>query len=152
VAAEREGKGVDAGLLRAGAARWNGHVELLLVEGVGGLLCPLAEHETIADLACDLAYPLIVITRLGLGTINHTLLTVEAALARRLTVAGIICNETSAASDAAAWESDRAEIAKRAGVPVLSVVRYRQTAPLEAFDSGGPIDWRRLATTGSATR
>src|SRR5688500_10368791 len=47
----------------------------LLVEGVGGLLCPLTEQETVADLALALGLPLVVVARRSLGTLNHTLMT-----------------------------------------------------------------------------
>ena len=58
---------------------------LLLVEGVGGLLCPLTETETVADLAAALELPLVVVARRSLGTLNHTLLTIEVAQHRCLT-------------------------------------------------------------------
>ncbi len=66
----------------------------VLVEGVGGLLCPLTEHETVADLATALALPLIMVARRSLGTLNHTLLTVEAAQRRGLRVAGLVVTAT----------------------------------------------------------
>jgi dethiobiotin synthetase len=62
----------------------------LVVEGVGGLLVPLSETENVADLAAALALPVVVAARPGLGTINHTLLTLEAARARGLEVAGVV--------------------------------------------------------------
>jgi dethiobiotin synthetase len=62
----------------------------LICEGVGGLLVPLTESYSVRDLAVDLQLPLIVVARTGLGTINHTLLTVEAARAAGLHVAGIV--------------------------------------------------------------
>src|SRR5262249_18040054 len=67
----------------------------VLVEGVGGLLCPLTDQHTIADLAGRLDLPLLVVARRSLGTLNHTLLTVEAARTRRLRLAGVVVNETT---------------------------------------------------------
>jgi dethiobiotin synthetase len=64
----------------------------LLVEGVGGLLVPLAEGYSLADLAAELGLALVLAARPGLGTINHTLLTLEAARARGLRVAGVVLN------------------------------------------------------------
>lgn len=52
---------------------------LTLIEGIGGLLCPLTEKETVADLAAVLRVPLLVVARHWLGTLNHTLLTLEVA-------------------------------------------------------------------------
>lgn len=147
IAAKMEGKQVDTALLRSGAQWWAGRVELLLVEGVGGILCPLTEKETIADLAHDLGYPILIVGRLGLGTINHTLLTVEAAQSRGLDIAGIILNEAVGVHDLAA-ESNESEIARRSSVPVLGVIRHGTMAVLK---DGRPvtIDWQSLAAVAS---
>lgn len=66
--------------------------EVTVVEGAGGLIVPVGDDWTIADLAVRLALPLIVVARPGLGTINHTLLTVDYARRRGLEVAGVILN------------------------------------------------------------
>lgn len=144
VAARREGRTVDGELLRSGAAWWEGRVELLLVEGVGGLLSPLTETESVADLAGDLGYPLIVVAGRGLGTINHTLLTVEAARQRGLAVAGILFNEVDPPRGSPAEETNPAEVAARCEVPVLGVVPHGGTAGL--LQQGRPIkiDWKSL--------
>jgi dethiobiotin synthetase len=74
--------------------------ELLLVEGAGGLLVPVGEDWTIADLACALGLPLVVVARAGLGTVNHTLLTLEAARRRGLEPAAVVLNGRRADADA----------------------------------------------------
>ena len=61
-----------------------------MVEGVGGLLVPLADDFSVRDLCVRLGLPLVVAARPGLGTINHTLLTVEAARAAGLEVLGVV--------------------------------------------------------------
>ena len=144
VAARLEERTVDARLLRTGADWWRGRVDLLLCEGVGGLLCPLTASETVADLASDLGFPLIVVARLGLGTINHTLLTVEAARQRGLPVAGIVLNQTTPGDDLSS-ETNATEIATRVDVPVLGVVQHDQHVCL--LQDGRPIkiDWSSLA-------
>ena len=144
-AARSEGRRVDAALLRSGARWWNERVRMLLVEGVGGLLCPLTETETVADLACDLGYPLIVVARLGLGTINHTLLTLEAAARRGLCVAGIVLNEAGSDATDRSTDSNPHQIAARTDVPVLGVVTHNQ--PVGLLRDGGRIriDWASLA-------
>lgn len=120
----------------------------LLVEGVGGLLCPLTERETVADLALDLALPLVVVARRSLGTLNHTLLTLEAAAARRLPVAGVVVSET-APPRGAAEETNVEELRRRMGVPLLAVFRHR---PDGAWTDAAAVDWRRLAEPGTADR
>jgi dethiobiotin synthetase len=90
VAAERAGTVVDVDALVARALDLAGSVDVLIVEGAGGLLVPLAGELTMADLAGRLAAEVVIVTRPGLGTLNHTALTLEAAHARRLPVAGLV--------------------------------------------------------------
>ena len=64
--------------------------ERLVCEGVGGLMVPITPGYLVRDLAVDLGLPVVIAARTGLGTINHTLLTIEAARAAGLTVAGVV--------------------------------------------------------------
>jgi dethiobiotin synthetase len=66
--------------------------ERLVVEGAGGLLVPINRRETMIDLFVALALPVVVVARSTLGTINHTLMTLEIVRARRLEVIGVILN------------------------------------------------------------
>ncbi|MBI4342898.1 MAG: dethiobiotin synthase [Candidatus Omnitrophica bacterium] len=66
--------------------------DIMIVEGIGGLLVPLTEHATVAELARRMHLPLVVVARAGLGTVNHTLLTCRWARHRRLRVQGIVLN------------------------------------------------------------
>ena len=91
-----------------------GKAELVVIEGVGGLLCPLAERGwTVADLAIHLDYPLLIVAHRGLGTLNHTLLTVEAARSRGLRVAGVVLNAVRPPENPLAEESNAGELADR---------------------------------------
>ncbi|HLH21994.1 MAG TPA: dethiobiotin synthase [Chloroflexota bacterium] len=90
VAARAEGARLDVGVIRAHFERLRQSHDVVLVEGAGGLLVPLAEGYSMADLARGLGLPLVVVARPGLGTLNHTLLTLEAARARGLSVLGIV--------------------------------------------------------------
>src|SRR5262249_23943651 len=67
--------------------------DVMLVEGAGGLLCPLGGTQTMADLAAHLALTLLIVARSGLGTINHTLLSISEARRRRLAIARAILNQ-----------------------------------------------------------
>ncbi|MBA3313884.1 MAG: dethiobiotin synthase [Planctomycetota bacterium] len=125
VAAGLENRIVDAGLLRTGGYWWEDHCEFLLVEGVGGWLCPLTDSETVADLAVDFRLPLLIVARASLGTINHTLLTVEAVRQRGVPIAGIVLSETTAPVDPSSVKANVVEIEKRCDVRVLGVVPYR---------------------------
>ncbi|MBI3618183.1 MAG: adenosylmethionine--8-amino-7-oxononanoate transaminase [Candidatus Omnitrophica bacterium] len=69
--------------------------DIVLVEGAGGLMVPLRKDYFVTDLARDLDLELVIVARLGLGTINHTLLTVEQARGRGLEVRGVLFSEAS---------------------------------------------------------
>ena len=113
-AARLEGRTVDreqvVERVRALAARY----ELLLVEGAGGLMVPVGETWTVADLALDLGYPLLVVARPGLGTVNHTTLTVLVARQLGLDPAGVVLN-----GDDSSRSMNAALIERLAGVPVV---------------------------------
>jgi len=101
VAGEAEGRPIDLGRIRSAYARLRARHEILVVEGAGGLLVPLAGPFTMADLAAELGLPLLVVARGSLGTVNHTLLTLEVAAARGLPVAGVVVSHGPTALSAA---------------------------------------------------
>lgn len=146
VAARLEGRVVDDALLRDGARWWQGRVELLIVEGVGGLLCPLSDSKTVADLAEELQLPLLIVVRLGLGSINHALLTVEVAHSRHLPIAGIVLNEVQRPQAAADERDESAEISRRCGVPILGVMQHNQPDRLLHEAAAAKINWLDLAS------
>ena len=90
VAAERVGAVIDVEALLADLARAAAGYDRVVVEGAGGLLVPVWAEITMADLAQRLGARLVVVTRPGLGTLNHTALTLEAARARSLPVEGLV--------------------------------------------------------------
>lgn len=71
--------------------------EIVLVEGAGGLLVPLTEDLDMADLAARLELPVLLVARAELGTINHTLLSVEACLRRGLELVGVVISHSGGA-------------------------------------------------------
>jgi dethiobiotin synthetase len=88
LAAELAGTALDPAALVAAARGLR--ADVVVVEGVGGLLVPLTLGYTIRDLAVDLGWPVVIAARPGLGTINHSLLTVEAARAAGLDVRAVV--------------------------------------------------------------
>jgi dethiobiotin synthase len=76
----------------------------LVVEGAGGLMVPLGEQSYVIDLARDLDLPLILVARSTLGTINHTLLSLEAIRRRGLPLAGVVINGPETPHNRAAIE------------------------------------------------
>jgi dethiobiotin synthetase len=122
----------------------------VLVEGVGGLLCPLTESETIADLALELNLPLVIVTRRSLGTLNHTLLTLEAASARGMTVAGVVVNETTPPLGLAD-ETNVEELGKRMREKILAVVPFQKNPQNALISSLAKVDWQALLESAPST-
>lgn len=100
IAARAENRTVSDENLLAGPESWNGHADLVVVEGAGGLLSPASDTILGADLATSLGTPILLVAANRLGTIHQTLATIEAARSRRLNIVGVILNEVMpAASD-----------------------------------------------------
>ena len=115
----------------------------ILIEGVGGLLCPLTEQETVADLVEALHLPLVVVARRSLGTLNHTLLTLEVARTRGLRVVGVVINET-APPQTLAEETNLVELQKRMQVPLLATVAFQTGSVASVPASLEAVDWWKL--------
>lgn len=149
VAARRAGDPLQPGrVLEAVAGAldwWAGRAEVMVVEGVGGLLCPLAEGMTVADLAVALDYPLVVVARRGLGTLNHTLLTVEAARHRGLRLAGIILNGSGPTADPVAEATNPDELSRRLDDVSLLADLPHGVDPGALSAAMGALDWEGRA-------
>jgi len=118
LAAEQAGVGLELEALLPEA----GEAEALVVEGVGGLLVPLGARSTVRDLARAVGLPVVVAARPGLGTISHTLLTVEAARAGGLDVRAVVLTPWPDAPGDMEW-SNASTIAERSGVDVARLAR-----------------------------
>jgi dethiobiotin synthetase len=89
-AARLEGKAIDPVRIARAARTTARSADALVCEGVGGLLVPITLGYSVRDLAVELGLPVVVVARTGLGTISHSLLTVEAVRAAGLRVAGVV--------------------------------------------------------------
>jgi dethiobiotin synthetase len=143
VAARRQGIELKLGQIIQAVRERSERGKALLVEGIGGLLCPLTEKETVADLALALGLPLVVVARRSLGTLNHTLLTLEVARARGLVVAGVVVNETTP-PNTLAEETNLEELQRRLAVPLLGVVPYQAAECDGGIGALEAVDWWRL--------
>ncbi|HXE45021.1 MAG TPA: dethiobiotin synthase [Conexibacter sp.] len=122
LAAELAGAPLDPTLLRRAFDARAADAETVIVEGVGGLLVPLTRDYLVRDLACDLGLPLVIAASPGLGTINHTLLTLEAARAAGLRVAGVVLTPWPA-QPSTMEDDNRATIARLGDVEVAALPR-----------------------------
>jgi len=118
LAAELAGTTLDPEALLANARAAAEGNDAVVVEGVGGLLVPLAEGFGVRDLAVGLGLPVVVAARPGLGTINHTLLTLEVARAAALDVRAVVLTPWPDAPSVME-RSNRDTLARAAAVHVL---------------------------------
>jgi dethiobiotin synthetase len=123
--------------------------DVLVVEGVGGLLVPLSDDDSIRDLAIALGLPLVVAARPGLGTINHSLLTIESARSAGLDVRAVVLTPWPA-QPSVMQRSNRDTIARlgRVDVATLPVV---EPSPAELARAGAELPWGDWVGGGSAS-
>jgi dethiobiotin synthetase len=117
--------------------------DLVLVEGAGGLLAPLTDEKTVADLALFLKLPLIIVAPSRIGVINHTLLTVECARGSNIPVKGIVLNNPVTPKKDPSREFNRAEIERLTDVPVLGELPFvkagHKKKRASLFSEGSPF-------------
>lgn len=127
VAASLERRAVD--MDRIYQAYWALHkrYDVLIVEGAGGVKVPLAESTYVMDLIAAFRLPALVVARAGLGTINHSLLTLDALDQAKIEVVGLLLNGGSGKTLAEATNPD--EIQDHTAFPVLGHLRNRSVYP-----------------------
>lgn len=98
--------------------------DFVIVEGSGGLLVPLAPGKTNMDLIKECEFSVVLVARLGLGTINHTLLSLEALSSREIACAGVVLNQTTE-EKGIAEETNPEVLRGLTAVPILGVVPFK---------------------------
>jgi adenosylmethionine---8-amino-7-oxononanoate aminotransferase len=124
LAAKREGKAIDIKEIKSAFNNLIQRHQFVIVEGAGGLLVPLNKDFLTIDLIRELDIPVIIVSRLGLGTINHTLLTVEAARNAGIRVLGVVFNQATNKKSSICEKNNPRIISTISGVPVLGIVPY----------------------------
>jgi dethiobiotin synthetase len=140
LAAELAGSVVDPARVLAAARVAAQAADALVCEGVGGLLVPLTPGYLVRDFALDLRLPVVVAARPGLGTINHSLLTVEAARAAGLRVVGVVMTPWPP-EPSQVERSNRATVERLTTVPVNGLP---PTSPETLAEAGASLplgDW-----------
>lgn len=132
--AELAGERIDPGRLLATTEAASEGADLVVCEGVGGLMVPLTLGYLVRDLARDLGLPIVVAASPGLGTINHALLTVESARAVGLDVAAVVLTPWPA-------EPGAVESSNREAIERLAAVEVRT---LPEIDLANPDGWPSL--------
>jgi dethiobiotin synthetase len=126
--------------------------DVVLVEGIGGVMTPLDEHYTILDVAAAMRLPTVVVARPKLGTINHTLLTLGAVRNVGLYVAGVVISGYSVPAANIAEETAPSIIAELGNTKILATVGQDDQSSVERLHLGQMIlaglneyDWKSLA-------
>ena len=138
LAAELAGEEIDPARLIEAARAAGAKADSLVCEGVGGFLVPLTSRYLVRDLCVDLGHPVIVVASPGLGTINHTLLTIEAVRAAGLAIAGVVL--TPWPGEPSAMERSNRETIARLGDARVEV--------LPRLDLARPDTWPPLFRNG----
>lgn len=134
LAAAMAGEEIEPRRLLEAACAAAAEVDVLVCEGVGGLLVPLSPDYLVRDLAADLGFPLVVVATPGLGTINHTLLTIEAARAAGLQIASVVLTP---------WPATPNEI-ERSNHETVAALGAVETITLPHLDLADPESWPPL--------
>ncbi len=134
LAAQLAGVTIEPAMLREVAGSAAEVAGTLVCEGVGGLLVPLTPGYLVRDFARELELPLVIASAPGLGTINHTLLTVEAARAVGLEVCCVVLTP---------WPSRRARI-EDSNRETIAALAHAEVAVLEQIEMERPEDWPTL--------
>jgi dethiobiotin synthetase len=149
LAAELAGEPIERQALieraRGAAARAKAEDATLIVEGVGGLLVPLADDLNVLDLALELSLPLLITARPGLGTINHALLTLRATLAAGLEVRAVVLTPwpTESAELTPLERSNRETIARLGEIEVVGLPLVSSPSLPDLARAGDALPWRR---------
>jgi len=130
LAAREEGRTVAVDLLCESFERAARRHEAVVVEGVGGVLVPLNEREFVADLIERLGLPVVLTARTGLGTLNHTFLSIKELERRGAAPAGIVFCQIEPGPPGLIEEDNIETIGRISGVPVLGTIPF-----IEGLDS-----------------
>lgn len=129
-----------------------GQCDMIVVEGIGGVRVPISQGVDVLDLAAGMKLPVVIVARPGLGTINHTLLTVDAVRSAGLHVAGVVVSGYDLDTADVAEETAPAIIAEYGKVDILALLPRDSESDVERGRLGpgtvevlDQVDWARLA-------
>ena len=128
------------------------NTDVVIVEGIGGAMVPIDAEHTILDLAVEFNLPTVVVARPNLGTINHSLLTIEAVRNAGLPVAGLVISGYNAFEADIAEETSPEVICGFSDTNLLSIVPYDEESSVEegrlgegTIETLGFCDWKALS-------
>lgn len=110
---------VDVRSIIAAFKKLSEYYDYVIVEGIGGLMVPIQKRYYVANLVRDFKLPILIVSSIGLGAINHTLLTVDSAVIRGLAIKGIIFNRSPLVNFSLAELTNPKVIHELTGLPIL---------------------------------
>ncbi|OGW85078.1 MAG: dethiobiotin synthase [Omnitrophica bacterium RIFCSPHIGHO2_02_FULL_46_11] len=122
IASVYEQKETDLGAIRRAFLELQKHYDYVIVEGIGGILVPIKKNYLVANLIREMALPIIIVSHVSLGAINHTLLTVDSALIRGFLIKGVIFNRAPLVNYSLAELTNPRVIHELTGLPVLGTL------------------------------
>ncbi len=125
---------VDINLILENFEKLQAKHDHMLVEGIGGLLVPLTESYSVSNLIRDMNLPVIIVSRVSLGTINHTLLTVKVAQETGINIAGVILNHPENRSPNNIEMEQASIIQELSNVPILGECPFIGPISAELFN------------------
>lgn len=125
VAADLEGKKIDLDKITNTYQKLSKRHEFMIVEGAGGIMVPLSRNASYLDLAEALGIPVLIVARPGLGTINHTLLTIAVLKERSIAIAGIAINHADNRKAGLAEKTSPEIIERISGVKIAGTIPYK---------------------------
>ena len=143
IAAQKEGVPVEIDKLLSTYRELSGRYDVMVVEGIGGVLVPLARRKTstgshtyfVIDLIKELQLPAVVVARMSLGTINHTLLTISQLLNEDVEVKGVIINFNTPPDGSMAERSNPQALRELCPVPIIGIIPYLQNISVESIEA-----------------
>lgn len=126
VAARMENREIDLSCIETAFAALQERYDFVIVEGVGGIAVPIRDDFLVVQLIKQLEFPILIVATAGLGTLNHTLLTVAFAQQFNIPIAGIVLNGLRRETVGLAEATNPVEIEKLTGIPVIGVVPYER--------------------------
>jgi dethiobiotin synthetase len=148
IAAERLGESLDWASINRSIRLMSVGSDLMIVEGVGGIMVPMDSKTTVLDMVVQLKVPTVIVARAGLGTINHTLLTIAALRGAGVRVAGVVINRYPTDVASAAEETNPRAIERWGKTSVLCLVPEENIVPPKLPDgivsAVDAVDWSGL--------
>ncbi len=140
VACRLDGLQIDLNKITDAFQRLTKTKDFVVVEGIGGVWVPITEDYFVCDMIEELGLPVIVVARAGLGTINHTLLTIKALQDRGIVVKGFIINGINEKEATIAERTNPEIIEEISRIPLLGVLPFDPKIDVSSLEIGDLIE------------